>query len=93
MEPEPLFSPKEKSIVLQRTITLTIVQVADKLGLQPHHVNNCNRVLHKKIAGLTGVKDVTGMLVLGVAVASGEITQRDLQLLFASMGIQFNKRT
>lgn len=86
-----LFTPKEKSVTLLRTTTLTIPQIADKLGCGFNHINNCNRALHQKVSALTGIEDVTGMMVLGVGVATGEITDADLLLMFATMGIRFNK--
>lgn len=85
------FTQTERTIILYRAASLTTQQIADKLGLQFHQVNDCNKAIHRKVKAIYPNQVITGMLVLGLAVALGEVTKRDLKFIYATLHIRLNK--
>lgn len=85
------FTQPELTFIIYRSVGLTIEQIAEKLGLTPDAANNFNREIHRKVNTLCPNQNMTGTIVLGIAVALHEITPRDLQFIFATLGIHFNK--
>lgn len=85
-----LYTTTERAIIICRAAGLKTKQIADKLRLRYDQVNDMNKVIHRKVKRSYQNEKVTGIMVLGIAVAKGEITKSDLKILYASLGIDLN---
>lgn len=90
---QEFFTRTERIIILNRAAGLSIEQIADKLGLNFDPVNNSNKEIHRKLKSIYNNGAVTGMQVLGIAVALGAITALDLKFIYATQHIDLNKLT
>lgn len=76
-----LLSYREKMVLLHRTAGQSKAQCSDKLGCTPHTIGDHNKSTHKKL------KANSGMMALGMAVATDQITREELIFLFTTLGL------
>ena len=79
--PVEFLDTTEKTLLLQRTAGSSKEQCAEKLRRTPDNIGDHNKVIHRKL------KARTGMMALGMAVATDQITREELIFLFTTMGL------
>ena len=89
MQPK-FFTQPELTIILYRSISFNIHQIADNLGWNFHQVNDSNKAIHRKVKSICHNEGITGTQVLGIAMALGELTPADLVFFYATGGIHLN---